>query len=224
MNDIPFFWFILAGVIIVVVAIVIINYFVEKKRTEAFQKVAEEFGFKFLPKGDAGLLGSLSSFYLFSQGHSKKLFNLMRGTTRDLQVCIFDYRYTVGYGKHQKIYQQSVICFEAEDMDLPSFNLRPESFWHKIGAVFGYKDINFDTHPEFSKRYLLRGPDEEEIREVFTPEVLDQLEETNGICIEAEGPQLIYYRSSKRLKPDETKKLMGEGFDILAVFRTPAEE
>jgi hypothetical protein len=220
----PTFWLILGGVVLLVAAILIVNYVIEKKRTEAFQKVAEEFGFEFLPKGDPGLLGSLSRFYLFSQGHSKKLFNLMSGTTRDLQVNIFDYRYIVGYGKHQKTYQQSVICFEAEDMDLPSFNLRPESFWHKIGAVFGYKDISFDSHPDFSKRYLLRGPDEDEIREVFTPEVLDFLEETNSVCIEAEGPQLIFYRSSKRLKPDESKKLMSEGFDILSVFRTPAEE
>jgi hypothetical protein len=220
----PTFWIILAVVVAVVAAIIIINYIVEKKRTEAFQKVADEFGFKFLPKGDPGLLGSLSHFYLFTQGHSKKLFNLMQGTTRDLQVDIFDYRYIVGYGKHQKTYQQSVICFEAEDMDLPPFNMRPESFWHKIGAVFGYKDISFDSHPEFSKRYLLRGPNEDEIRAVFTPEVLEFLEETNGVCIEAEGPQLIFYRSSKRLKPEQTKKLMSEGFDILSVFRTPAEE
>ncbi|HEV3144244.1 MAG TPA: hypothetical protein VGZ47_10195 [Gemmataceae bacterium] len=218
------FWYILGGVIVLVAAILIVNYIVEKKRTEAFQKVAEEFGFEFRPKGDASLLGSLSPFHLFSQGHSKKLFNLMRGTTRDLQVSIFDYRYTVGYGKHQQIHQQTVICFEAEDMDLPSFTLRPESFWHKIGSIFGYKDISFDSHPTFSKRYLLRGPDEDAIREVFTPEVLDFLEETNGICVEAEGPQLLYYRHRKRLKPAESKNLMTEGFDVLALFRTPAEE
>ena len=42
-----------------------------------------------------------AAFHLFSQGRSKKIRNLMRGTVRDSNLSIFDYQYTVGAGKHQ---------------------------------------------------------------------------------------------------------------------------
>jgi len=35
----------------------------------------------------------------------------------------------------------------------------PESFFHRIGDVFGFKDIDFDEEPGFSGCYLLKGND-----------------------------------------------------------------
>jgi hypothetical protein len=222
-NDIPYLPFlIIGGVVALIATILVVSWYMEKKRTEAFAKLAESLNFEFLPKGDAALQRELAAFHLFTLGHSKKMKNLLRGEAQGLEISIFDYCYVVGHGKHQQTYQQSVFVAAVNDLDLPKFTMRPESFWHKIGSFLGFKDIGFDTHPVFSKKYLLKGPDEEEIRKLFVPEVLDYFEGTKGLNVEADGDLLLYYRYT-RLKPEQIHDFMAEGFEVLKLFRTAPE-
>jgi hypothetical protein len=209
------------AIIAFVIVVVAVSAAIERKRTEALRKTAEEFGFEFKPEPGVGFLGDLSEFHLFNQGHSRTFKNLMRGVANGLDVCIFDYRFVVGHGKHQKVWQQSVFAVRCEAMSLPLFSLRPENIWHKIGTWFGYQDIDFESHPRFSKQYLLRGPDEEAIRAAFTPKALDYFHERSGKSVEGRGDLIVYYRS-RRLAPEQTRSFMEEGFEVLGVFRPPA--
>src|SRR5262249_50051109 len=97
----------IAGVIALVGVLIYLNWLAEKKRREALQKVADELGFEFLPQGDSVLFTSLGQYHLFQQGHSKRLYNLMRGASNDLEVLIFDYTYVTGGGKHSHTWNQS---------------------------------------------------------------------------------------------------------------------
>ena len=214
---------IIAGVIALIAVIAYVGYLVEKKRTEALKGVAEELGFEFFPK-DVGLLRELEGFHLFTQGHSKRITNLMRGEAGGLAVEIFDYRYITGGGKSSQTWKQTVLCFRLDGPDLPSFSLRPENFFHRIGAWFGYQDINFEDYPGFSKSYLLRGPDEKEIRELFTDRVLAYYEGRPGLSTEGGGDRLLFYRHNKRVDPQKVHAFLEEGFQVLAVFRPPDEE
>jgi hypothetical protein len=210
---------IIGGIILFVGLIIYISYVVEKKRTEALKKVADELGFEFFPKGDKDLQSSLSSYHLFTQGHSKRLKNLMRGQAANLQVDIFDYQYTTGGGKHSQTWQQSVLSVQLAQPTLPSFALRPKTFWHKVGALFVHRDIDIEGHPVFTKNYVLRGRDEEAVRALFDEEVLTFLEADKGRSIEGSGGRFIYYRENKRLKPPEVRTLLEDGFKVLAVFK-----
>jgi hypothetical protein len=205
--------------------IVYLGYLAEKKRTEALRAVADELGFEFHPGGDKVLQGWLDDFHLFSRGHSKKLANVLRGRTRDLDVAVFDYKYTVGSGKNARTYRTSVACFTAAGMNLPEFGLRPADFWLRLGvSVFGYQDINFDSHPHFSKYYILRGPDEGAIREVFIPEVLDHFDAEPGLSTEAAGDVLLVYRHAHRIDPTQVRTFLEDGFAVLALFRPPPDK
>ena len=214
------------AIVIMVVALVLafvglliyMQHLAEKKRTEQLGPVAEQLGFDFSPQGDPALLESLKPFRLFSQGHSEKLWNLMRGHTHDLDVAIFDYRYVTGGGKHSHTWLHTVVCFRFDGEPLPSFALRPENLFHKIGALFGYQDIDFKSHSTFSKNYLLRGEDEAAIREVFTPDLLDFYAEQTGICTEGSGNVLLVYRE-KRAEPSKIGDFMEEGFGVYSAFR-----
>jgi hypothetical protein len=210
---------IVVGVLVLVGGIIYGSYVAEKKRAEAFQRVAGEMGFDFLPKGDATFFQSLSGFHLFSQGHSKRHSNLMRGRTQDLEVAIFDYRYVTGSGKHSHTWNHTVIAFRFEGAALPDFSLRPESFGHRIEAWFGRQDIDFETHARFSRQYLLRGTQESAIRELFSPTVLDFFEQKPGLSTEGGGNMLLFYRHAKRVRPDAIRTLMEEGFGVLTLFR-----
>lgn len=209
----------IVGTIVVVVAIFYFSYRWAKQRTEALQAIAVQFGFRFQPLGDEQLFAQLNGFHLFSQGRSKKIRNLMQGATHDLEVSFFDYQYTTGSGKNSHTWRQTVIWFAIPDPPLPTFSLRPEGFWHKIGEWFGYRDIDFDTHPTFSKKYLLRGEDEAAIRERFTEQILDWFQEHLNRSTEGSGNYLLHYRHSKRLKPEEIRQWMEEGFEVLGLFQ-----
>ena len=216
------FALVIAGVLSLVGLVIFIRIRLQKKRTEGFRQVAEQLGLPFFPKGDDSLLERLGSFHLFSRGHSKKIKNMLHGETGSLEVAIFDYWYTTGHGKHRHTHGQSVVYFSCTALSLPRFALRPEGLFHKIGSVLGYQDIDFESHPRFSKTYLLRGEDEAQVRELFNDELLTFFETEHKLCVEGGGDQLVFYRGSKRIKPDEVQQFMDEGVRVFTAFGGPA--
>lgn len=194
----------------------------ERRRTAGLADAADGLGFEFHPNGDPVLTDRLARFHLFSQGHSARLWNVLRGRTRDLDVAVFDYRYTVGRGKHRRTYSTTVAYFRADDLNLPAFVLRPEGFWSRLGvSLFGRQDINFDTHPAFSKAFLLRGPDEAAVRGVFGEPVLAYFEGQAGVSVEAAGGTLLFYRHAGRVDPADVRAFLTDGFAVLGLFREP---
>lgn len=146
---------------------------------------------------------------------------MMTGRVADREVTFFDYRYTTGSGKNSHTWHQSVALFPGGAPGLPDFALAPENFFHKIGQVFGYQDVDFDASPEFSSHYLLRGPDETAIRSSFSADALAFLAEQRGWNVEVRSGHIGIYRSSRRCKPEEAPAYLAESLNVLrAVTRT----
>ena len=190
----------------------------ERKRTEGIRAIAEAMGFAFHPKGDASIRSRLSHFHLFSQGHSKRVRNMMHGEASGIECAILDYQYTTGSGRSSHTWRQSVMCFWSPKLALPSFSLRPEHIFHKIGSVFGYQDIDFEGRPAFSSAYLLRGKDEEAVRRLFDDAALSFYEGERGVSTEGEGDCLVYFRPGKRVKPYQVRTFMEDGFRVFGAF------
>jgi hypothetical protein len=184
-----------------IVGLVIYNNKKEKERTLAMQQVAQQMGWSFLPVVPDGMIPYTNYFNLFNTGHSKQAKNMIYGQINGVKAAVFDYRYTVGHGKNSHTYNQSVVYFESPKLQLPLFTLSPENFMHKFISALGYQDIDFATHPEFSKKYLLRGQDEMAIRNTFTPQVMQFYEANQGLSTEGGGGQLFVYRTGYRLEP-----------------------
>ena len=191
----------------------------EKRRTEKMQALAAEIGLQFYPSGDPSLLNAIGELRLFDRGRRRKSTNMFRGQTEDVDLAIFGYQFTTGHGKNQRTHRQTVVSFQSPQLTLPEFELRPEHLFHRIGQAFGYQDIDFESHPVFSKRYLLRGPNEAAIRSLFNSHVLEFFEATQGVSLEAKDNRLIYYRSGKRIKPEEVRSFMEEGFCVFRLFK-----
>jgi len=194
------------------------SYFHEKKRTEALKLTAKTMGFSFSTSGREITQSTCENFELFSKGHSKKLKNEMWGVDTGNNISIFGYSYSQGYGKDSRTYNQTVLSIECDKLQSPNFELTPENAFHKIGQVFGYQDIDFESFPIFSKKYLLRGNDEVNIRKLFTPAVIKFFELNQNLYIEVQGNTLIFYRPSKRYKPDEIQSLYHDGRAVLSTF------
>jgi hypothetical protein len=219
-----FFFVFFGGILILIVVLAVLAVRAERKRTEALRRAADEMGFEYAADPGEGFLSRYPGFHLFSQGRSPDVRNLLRGKAGGLEVAIFDYSYVTGSGKSRHTWRQTVLAFEIDHADLPAFSLRPEMWFHKVGKWFGYKDIDFDSHPGFSKRYLLRsGEREEDVRALFNDRVLEYFEGHPNVCTEAAGGRLVYYRAQQRVNPAELRTLLEEGFEVLALFRPPKE-
>lgn len=209
---------IMGGVILLIIGGITWSIMAEKKRREALEATAEEMGLSYFKDGDQQLLDRLSSFKLFNQGRSRKMKNLIQGDSGEVHIAIFDYQYTVGSGKNQSTYNQSVATIQSAELVCPDFLMRPEGFFDKIGGAMGFQDIDFDSHPNFSKLFVLQGSSEENVRAYFTPKLLEFFETKQGITVEANTGVMFFYRPNKRVKPDEIKDLLGQAYEVFGVM------
>lgn len=192
---------IMIGIVIIFLAITVISIVYTRKVREKRRKDMEEFsgkiGFSYTSQPTEDSMSSFSNFGLFKMGYDRKAENLLEGIFDNITLKIFDYRYTVSSGKSSHTHYYTVFCAFIDDFSLPGFELRKEGFFDKVGDVLGFRDIDFDSHPDFSKRYLLKGTDEAEIRRIFSPKVLEYFEKRNeDISVEASGDKVVIYSTA----------------------------
>ena len=192
---------------------------VERKRKEAFQQLAQELGMNFSEVLNDHDQGALAGFALGQRGHSRRHFNAMTADSGELRMVVFDYSYTVGGGKNKQRHNQSVVLLTSPTLYLPAFSLTPETFFDRMAEMLGYKDIDFDDDDEFSRRYLLKGPDESAIRGLFTSERRQAFLKWPKLTIEAAGHSFIFYEARRRRPPEEIRQLMEQGFAVYSVLR-----
>ena len=190
----------------------------EKKRTEALSIFADNTGFEFYPKGDKKMIYNLSDFELFGKGRYKKITNLMFRELAEGKIFVFDYEYMTGTGKHTTIHKHTVMCIQADSLNLPRFILRPEGLWDKLAGAFGYDDIDFDAYEDFSKSYLLKGKNKVAIRKIFNRMTIHFYENHKGLCTEGNFNTILYYHPYKRVKPEELQDFIDVGYEIFDLF------
>ena len=216
-NDLTFtliFW----GAIVAVIALVwIVSSYRRKKRAEALVHVAEELGLDYAAQGAEEFVEGFGPFELFSRGRAKKVLNLMQGAADERGLAIFDYQFVTGSGKSAKTWHYTVLCIRFDGQPAPTFSLRPENLGDKILGWFRSHDIDFDTHPTFSKRYVLYGEDEIAVRNLFTPTVLEYFEERKSLSAEAIGQTLLVYRLG-RVPPEDIGAHLGDGLELLSLI------
>jgi hypothetical protein len=198
------------------------NHWQTQQRRKALSELADALGLSFQGEDNTSLWDEFAGLPLFTQGRSKTVSNRIQADTDEVSLSLFDYRYTTGSGKSSQTHRQTVACFQSPQLNLPQFEIRPQSLLHGIGKVFGVQDIDFASHPRFSKSFLLRGAHEQAIRRLFTGPLLSFLETQPQITIEGRGHQLLVYRAGKRVNPEQIRDFMGEAFAAFRQFRDAA--
>ncbi len=182
----------------------------EKKRSAALAEACLRLGFTCQPgKIPPEQAATLGNFHLFNLGHSRVGRNLMTGKADGAAVTLLDYQYVTGGGKSSHTWSQTVAIFPGA-RSLPEFTLGPEHWWDKVGEIFGHHDIDVEASPEFSKHYLLKGPDETRLRAAFGAEALGFFAQSQGWSVESKDGALAVYRVSKRVKPEELQSFTSE--------------
>ena len=206
----------------------------EARRRKEFKRISEHLGMTFsaYPKGRAKDQAT-PPLSLFREGRSRVVTNMLHGNSEllrfaeEFEVRIFAYEFTVGSGKSSHTSMQSVICFQSPQLNLPKFQLCPESFFKKLGGDWITGDIDFEsdnTAVRFSEKYLLKAGDaaekeaNERVRALFTDEVLAFFAGQDKICVEGLSSHLCFYRARKLIEPEDIPEFMKNGFKMFQLF------
>jgi hypothetical protein len=204
-----------------VVSLIIWGTRYARKRTAEFSQVAQQIGFQFLGDTWRGpMLPSQPNICLIQRAHGK-FSNAMTGSIAGLSVSLFDYTFPMG-----KSSETHTLATFSQELQLPPFELRAENVFDRIGEAFVHNDIDFASHPEFSRRYLLRSPDEAGARQIFTPSLLtyfEQIPSEKKWHVEAFGTMLILYRTSGPLRSANIQTFLNETSSIARTILSGAE-
>jgi carbonic anhydrase len=140
---------------------------------------------------------------------------VLEGSRDGRDLWLFDYRYTTGSGKSTSTTHQTVMLVRSARLKLPAFALAPEPVFHTVGEMFGFRDIDFDASPEFSRRFRLIGEEEERVRLLFNSRVLSFFEERKGVAVEGSDHELLFYRGGRTVSPREIRGLVDETLELV---------
>ena len=181
---------------------------------------------------------------LFSDGISWPK-TVLVGDVNGVRVTLADYNFSPP-GTKKKTKETTLLTIHTNSLNLPPFTLMPSGWLvDKLSSMVGYRDINFDSHPQFSKQYLLRAFDEDDkgnefsrygepsssafneskneskVRDLFTHELLDLLETNSGVSLEGRGDQFILRRfTNQRVPTNELTTFVELGVKILSMLST----
>lgn len=202
-------WMIFVAVFL---AFIVGAYLLARRRQKGLERVAQEMGFSFDADGESAQSGDFHSLPLLSMNTG--LSNVMRGSMGTGEAVVLDCQ--IGSGKSSRT--QTVACLRLAEKQFPGFEMQPENIFHKIGSVFGYKDIDFEGNEEFSKSYLLRGEDETAIRMLFHPGRLTFFEQHKGWCVEGAGEWLAIYKSGNVIGASKMRTFIEEATEVAHAF------
>ncbi len=216
-------WYVLAASILVAALVLVLTRRYERRRSEALSAAALQHGMSYDAEGQPFTGQQVPAIELFNTGRTREARNVMRGSSGGNEITLFDYKYVTGSGKNQSVHQQTVAAFRLPGAGLPVFQLRHEGLFAKLASALGYQDIDFPDHPEFSRRYLLRGKDESAIRTAFSPALIDFFEQLapgeKWWTVEGAGDVLVIYRADARVRPEELAQFLQDTTTIAAQFR-----
>lgn len=196
------------------VAIVLVTKRNDRARTEALADWAPRNGWSV---GDPSSLQGTLQVPLVRSHRRGRCRNLLTRTHDSGEQMLFDYDYTRSSGNHSRHVRQTAFARRARE-PIPAFELRPENVGHRIASMFGFADIDFEHRPDFSRRYLLRGKNEGEIRRLFGVEQFRFFEKEGHWTVESDGEWLIVYQFARRRGVEELRPFLGEGENIAALF------
>ncbi|SNT37610.1 Sulfate permease, MFS superfamily [Ekhidna lutea] len=170
----------------------------------------------------------LKKFHFFEIRPIERKYNCLKGTFNDLNVSweIADVTFNEGQAFTAETFNTTLMVIKL-NKKIPIFTMEKEGVFDKIFdrviAFTGYKDIDFEMYPDFSRKFLLKGKRESQIRSFFTDEIIRFFENHQIYHLESNGEALLIFDKIKLARTDETIKFINYGEELarLLVAKTP---
>lgn len=93
-------------------------------------------------------------------------------------------------------------------VEIPSFILDKEFLFDRFFDLIEQDDIDFESHPEFSRRFVLKSPENDKVKLLFNQEVLDYFESREVYHIECIGRQILIFQNRRLASVEEIKDMI----------------
>lgn len=194
-----------------------------QRRMEALEKAAQELSLPFSRTVAYEQIEQLVQYPVMQRGSKSEFTNAIVAETEQLRLMLLDYKYVSGSGKNQSTHRLTVAWVSSQQLNLPSFNIYPETWMHRIGDLITKKDIDFDEDPEFSNKFVLTGADQAGVREFLNAKRRQVVMGLNLPNLEVLRHGFVLYYAGKLIDPSELKSLMNQAFSLYQAF-APEQE
>ena len=140
----------------------------------------------------------------------KSVENVVSFNRGDIQFSIADITISSGAQATEDIDRLTVMKLSGVS-NVPEFYMQKTGIADFLKTAIGNDDINFDSHPVFSKKFELRSQNEEQVRTFFNTHVLSRLEVFDLAYLSGNGTELLFHQSNKILEKDQILNLIAIG-------------
>lgn len=194
------------------------------QRQKRLRNLATEKDYQFTPKVDWNTT-DLKKFHFFEIRPIEHKYNSVKGVFDSYGASweVADITFNEGQAFTAETFNMTMMVLNL-NKKIPVFALEKEgvlgNIFDKVVAFTGYKDINFEMYPEFSKKFLLMGNNESEIRSFFTEEVINFLENHQIYHIESNGEALFVFNKIKLARTDETIEFIAYAKELASLLKS----
>ncbi len=211
------FFSIWIGILSLIILMVFAALREKKKRQEGLSRLAMDTGCEFFATPDEMLAMELAQIQIQQPRLGGETFrNVMRGSYGGLQSILGDV--TMGAGKSRTMMTVASFKFPVA---FPTFLVCAETLVWRLAEKVGYKDIDLDDAPEFSRRFFLHADDEAAVRTLFTRDLTLAFETSvaPGLFVCSSGPWLTVYHPNKMLTVEQCRELKVQAESVAEAFR-----
>lgn len=165
----------------------------------------------------------LKNFHFFEIRPIERKSNCLKGAFKDLDVTweIADVTFSEGAAFTAETFNTTLMVLKL-NKKIPVFTMEKEGVFEKlfdrVMAYTGYKDIDFDMYPDFSKKFLIMGNNESDIRSFFTDEIIRFFENHQIYHLESNGDSLVIFDKIKLARTDETMAFIDYGKELATLL------
>ena len=192
------------------------------QRQKRLRNLATEKDFQFSSQVDWNT-DYFKKFHFFEIRPIEQKYNSLKGSFQGIGVSweIADITFNQGQAFTAETFNTTLMVLKL-NKKIPVFSMEKEGvlgkIFDRVMAFTGYKDIDFEMYPDFSKKFLLMGNNESEIRSFFTEEIIRFFESQHIYHIESSGNALLIFDKIKLARTDETIAFIDYGEKLAAIL------
>jgi len=180
------------------------------KRQKNLELIADDFELTYKPL-KSRKVEFLENFIYFK---TKKIEHIFNQLSAKKDPCrLFDITFSEGEFIAKEVVR-STMLFIKTFKTLPAFTLDREGLLERLYVLAGYKDIDIKNHADFSKRFYLRGENENAIRSLFNDELVRFFESNAYYHIESSKSGVLIFSKERVASIKEIKALLDFGIRL----------